>query len=186
MAYVEKIKVGSGEAWDLRDAEAHASIERIDETITGINNSVTSINNSLNSMSSLVSTIKLSIYPVGSIYMSVDSTSPNTLFGGTWERLKDRFLLAAGDTYSAGSTGGEAYHTLTVNEMPSHNHVGLYESTDNTLLNWKSGETNSVVSGSKVRGAAGDPDIYTGSTGGGQAHNNMPPYLVVYMWKRTA
>lgn len=65
------------------------------------------------------------VYPVGSIYMSVNSTSPASLFGGTWERIKDRFLLAAGDTYSAGSTGGEAQHTLTVDEMPSHYHIGL-------------------------------------------------------------
>ena len=54
------------------------------------------------------------IHPVGSIYISENSTSPATLFGGTWERVKDRFLLAAGDTYSAGSTGGSATHTLTV------------------------------------------------------------------------
>lgn len=59
------------------------------------------------------------VYPVGSIYMSVNSTSPASLFGGTWERIKDRFLLASGDTYSAGSTGGEAQHTLT-NNMPPY------------------------------------------------------------------
>ena len=63
------------------------------------------------------------IYPVGSIYMSVNSTSPATLFGGTWERIKDRFLLAAGDAYAAGGTGGEATHTLTEGEMPAHSHV---------------------------------------------------------------
>jgi microcystin-dependent protein len=62
------------------------------------------------------------VYPVGSIYMSVVSTSPAELFGGTWEQLKDRFLLGAGDTYTAGDTGGAANHTLTVDEMPSHNH----------------------------------------------------------------
>jgi microcystin-dependent protein len=64
------------------------------------------------------------IYPVGSYYWSSSSTSPATLFGvGTWERVKDRFVLAAGDTYSAGSTGGEAAHKLTVAEMPAHSHT---------------------------------------------------------------
>lgn len=62
------------------------------------------------------------IYPIGAIYMSINSTDPGTLFGGTWERIKDTFLLSAGDTYSAGATGGEATHTLTVDEMPSHTH----------------------------------------------------------------
>ena len=66
------------------------------------------------------------IYPVGSIYLSVNSANPQTLFGGTWEQLKDRFLLGAGDGYSAGSVGGEATHKLTTNEMPSHKH-------DNTI-----------------------------------------------------
>ena len=63
------------------------------------------------------------VYPVGSIYMSVNSTSPSSLFGGTWVQLKDRFLLGAGDTYSAGATGGAATHTLTAAEMPGHTHT---------------------------------------------------------------
>lgn len=67
------------------------------------------------------------LYPVGSIYMSVNSTNPSNYFGGTWEQIKDRFLLACGSTYSNGSTGGETTHTLTVNEIPSHNHEGIYE-----------------------------------------------------------
>lgn len=74
----------------------------------------------------LLSTIKRAMldasYPVGAIYLSVNSTSPGTLFGGTWEQIQDKFLLSAGSTYTAGSTGGEATHTLTSNEMPSHNH----------------------------------------------------------------
>ena len=62
------------------------------------------------------------IYPVGSIYMSINSTDPSELFGGEWEQIKDRFLLACGTTYSNGATGGEATHTLTTNEMPTHSH----------------------------------------------------------------
>ena len=65
------------------------------------------------------------VYPVGAIYISVSSTSPATLFGGTWERIQGKFLLAANDSveaYKAGKTGGSVSHTLTVNEIPAHNH----------------------------------------------------------------
>ena len=125
------------------------------------------------------------VYPVGAIYMSVNSTSPATLFGGEWEQLQNRFLLGAGSSYTAGNTGGEASHTLTTNEMPSHAHgftVGgraiIVDATSSTLF------TNGFGTGSHFNGknvSSGTPS----NTGGGGAHNNMPPYLVVYMWKRT-
>lgn len=118
------------------------------------------------------------IYPVGSIYMSVSSTDPGTLFGGTWARIRDTFLLAAGDTYAAGATGGEATHTLTVNEMPSHNHSGR---------GWaavKDGSGSYITLGGQDY--VGDQSRVTNNRGGGAAHNNMPPYLAVYMWQRTA
>lgn len=130
-------------------------------------------------------------HPVGSIYQSTISTSPEELFGGTWEQLSGRFLLASNSTYAAGSTGGEATHTLTIDEMPSHEgHLD----TNETNLN---GNNNlylptSVFSsyGTNPRGWATQADnevVPAGeSKGGGQAHNNMPPYLAVYMWKRTA
>ena len=118
------------------------------------------------------------VYPVGSVYVSVNSTSPATLFGGTWEQIKDRFLLSAGDTYKVGATGGEATHVLTVDEMPRHNH-----SIDN--LN-ASGSTTPymTVQAQEKKGYGGN--VQTFFTGGGQAHNNMPPYIVVYIWQRTA
>lgn len=119
------------------------------------------------------------VYPVGSIYMSVNSTSPATLFGGTWERIQDRFLLAAGSTYVAGNTGGEATHTLTVGEIPSHNHPYAY----NGQLSNIGTEAFRLVANDRTNNYTGTPNGYTG---GGQAHNNMPPYLTVYMWKRTA
>ena len=62
------------------------------------------------------------VYPVGSIYWSSNNTNPGTLFGGTWTQIKDRFILAAGDSYTNGSTGGAATVTLTVSNMPSHTH----------------------------------------------------------------
>ena len=126
------------------------------------------------------SNIKLSadlIYPVGSIYMSVNSTNPSTLFGGTWEQIKDKFLLSCGDTYSNGSTGGEATHTLTVDEMPSHTH------SVQDLRNTESSGTQGHTSYWGYKGSTNLLDM--GATGGNKAHNNMPPYLAVYVWKRT-
>ncbi len=115
------------------------------------------------------------IYPVGSIYQSVNSTSPATLFGGTWERIEDKFLLAAGGTYAAGSTGGEASVSLTVEEIPSHNHGNYIEIASNA--------SDKYIGGGSAYG-----DLYraTAHTGGGQPHNNMPPYQAVYVWQRTA
>lgn len=116
------------------------------------------------------------IYPIGSIYMSVNSTNPEILFGGSWTQLKDRFLLGAGDTYANGDTGGEATHTLTIYEMPSHSHSIYNENASGWTLSKASLKTGTN------KGYAGNIEL--GSTGGTQPHNNMPPYLVVYMWKR--
>lgn len=117
----------------------------------------------------------LAAYPVGSIYMSVAETSPASLFGGTWERIEDRFLLSAGSTWAAGGTGGEAAHTLTVDEMPAHSH---------SVPNMSGYDTGTAWVGQN--GTAASQTRSTAISGGGAAHNNMPPYLAVYMWKRVA
>ena len=127
------------------------------------------------------------IYPVGSIYMSTNATSPATLFGGTWERIKDTFLLSAGDTYAAGVTGGEAEHTLTVDEMPKHQHG--YNSYQNGYPSQYTGGDSyktPVVSFNATYEGSGVTNTQSNYTGGSQPHNNMPPYLAVYMWERTA
>lgn len=141
------------------------------------------------------------IYPVGSIYMSINATSPATLFGGKWERIQDRFLLAAGKTYSAGSMDGEATHTLKEAELPNHRHTFTTDSAGShdhragykrkdaygkgTLdgqhwSNYNAGEVRTTSEGAHTHSGTTD------GTGGTQPHNNMPPYLTVYMWKRTA
>mgnify|MGYP002615165251 CR=1 FL=1 len=119
------------------------------------------------------------VWPVGSIYLSASEISPETLFGGTWQRVKDRFLLAAGDVYAPGETGGEAQHTLTKAEMPAHTHG--YDFTGQSDV--------TGVTAIRLYDADGRRNEYQGasaSAGGGAAHNNMPPYLAVYVWKRTA
>lgn len=121
------------------------------------------------------------VYPVGSIYMSVNSTNPGTLFGGTWAKIEGQFLLGSSSAYPLGSTGGEATHTLTVDEIPSHDHgsrVYPYTGSDTAYVSLT---TNGNV----------DPNTQwssgrTTNTGGGQAHNNLPPYLSVNIWQRTA
>ena len=117
----------------------------------------------------------LAYMPIGYIYISTNSTNPGDLFGGTWTQLEDRFLLGAGSIYTAGSTGGSPTHTLTIDEMPSHDHstAGSYifsgsGSSAATWLSWGAGSA-------KVQ-----------ATGGGQPHSIMPPYLAVYMWERIA
>lgn len=120
------------------------------------------------------------VYPVGSIYMSVNNTDPKNLFGGTWEQIQGKFLFGMNSNYPAGSTGGEITHKLTQGEMPKHNHI-IY--TPN-------------AGGPDVGAAIGFPEVsskntwwatacMTGQTGDNEAHNNMPPYLSVYIWKRT-
>lgn len=117
-------------------------------------------------------------YPVGAIYLSVTEANPAALFGGTWERIGGRFLLGADSTYAAGSTGGEAAHTLTVDEMLRHNHE-----VDN--LNASGSATPFMtVQAQDKKGFGGN--VQTMYAGGGNAHNNMPPYIAVFMWQRVS
>lgn len=121
------------------------------------------------------------VYPVGSIYMSVNSTNPTTLFGGTWEQIQGKFLFGMDSSYPAGSTGGEITHTLTIDEMPEHNHIIYYPNSGGP-----DGNANICYpadSGTNMTWCA--EMCKTAPTGGGAAHNNMPPYLSVYIWKRT-
>lgn len=118
-------------------------------------------------------------FRVDAIYISVSSSNPSNLWPGTtWVQIKDRFLLAAGDTYLGGNIGGEATHKLTVSEMPAHTHETKFgEYIKYGLSTGNKGVANDNNSGGNSQ---------TEATGSGLAHNNMPPYLVVYVWKRTA
>ena len=132
-----------------------------------------------NQISNISSTIFDNIYPVGSIYMSVNDTNPANLFGGTWTQLKDRFLLGAGSTYTNGSTGGSATQRLSAANLPSHTHP-QYVAT-----NGGSTSANLDYNGWVSNGKAVAQGIPTGATGQGTKFDIMPPYLVVYMWERT-
>ena len=144
-------------------------------------------------LDALYKRLLLAAHPVGSVYQSTVDTSPESLFGGTWEEIRDVFLLAAG-TRTAGNAGGEETHTLTVSEMPSHGHrmcisgyVGWKtQHISGYVLNYNS---DAILNASAVETdlphtAIGNLNII--GNGGDAAHNNMPPYLTIYMWKRTA
>ena len=117
------------------------------------------------------------IYPVGSIYMSMNSTSPETLFGGTWQQITNAFLLPS---TTSRQTGGEETHVLTEAEIPAHTHWIYDNEADGQeyhhtwATTWKG--INETVKGSAM----------PWSGGSGEAHNNMPPYITVYCWQRTA
>ena len=124
------------------------------------------------------------IYPVGSYYWNSNSTSPATLFGvGTWTQITNQFIFAAGGDYASGDTGGEATHTLTIQEMPSHDHRCIMEQSYYAY----GGPMESDEGPASGHGYA-YPFYYsfTGTKGGGKAHNNMPPYIVAYCWRRDA
>ena len=162
------------------------------------------------SQDNVIGTVDL-IYPVGSIYMSVNSTSPQTLFGGTWERIQDKFLLASGSTYENGATGGSADAVVV-----SHTHTqNAHSHTLDNSKNYVVASNNAYAEGVKrlatrddtggyylrsdydssitvytntanataTRQSESGDDERNGESGTGK---NMPPYLAVYMWKRTA
>lgn len=119
-------------------------------------------------------------YPVGSIYISGVNISPAAQFGGSWTQIKDKFLFCRGATYAAGSIpAGEATVTLTIDTMPSHNHTwdaAYYSGTDTGVGTYRPG-----VSKYKQQGT-----LTSSYTGGDGAHNNIPPYIVKYAWKRVS
>lgn len=163
------------------------------------------------------------LYPVGSIYMSVNNTDPGTLFGGTWERIQDKFLLAAGPSYTANSTGGASSVKLTLSNIPGHTHSipslrGTAASAGNhshksevgSMFYGTKGNSTAEIGGLAEGSAFDDSSASggvrravtqtsgahthsvstnasaTGSSGSGDAFSIMPPYVAIYIWKRTA
>lgn len=224
------------------------------------------VDEKLNYLYGQLQTTASKLYPIGSVYISFNSADPSTLFGGTWTRLKDTFLLASGDAYAPNTSGGSPTKTIAVSNMPSHNHSvsssGSHtHSSANVTVSTVSGHTHApgtmnikgtfsgvgqhyntgggmrenVVTGAFYRvnttnnpsqgvrlgeSSTAERDDYfgfeasrswTGATasagshthtvsiassgshthtttnvGGGTPLNIMPPYMTVYMWRRTA
>lgn len=174
------------QAYTDEGAVDDGSTYNVGYNIYTLNNEISDIKESINNIS--ITNILKSIYPIGSIYINAgDNTNPEDLLGfGTWVawgagRVPVGYNSSDLDFNSAEKTGGEKTHTLTVSEMPSHNHninvkilAGQYDVTGDTYGRIaSSGSNNSNVATSE-------------SVGGNAAHNNMPPYITCYMWKRTA
>ena len=125
------------------------------------------------------------IYPIGSVYVSVVSTNPATLFGfGTWAAFaagKTLVGIDAGQTEfdTVEETGGEKTHTLTTPEIPAHAHT-------QQRLPTATGGTIGFTVDTSMSGTPASTGVNTANAGGGGAHNNLQPYIVTYMWKRTA
>ena len=185
--YTETIDIISVETNPTIPPEFYASDANIK-----INSDVKIGKMSLKEIDDTVSALFDLIYPVGSIYYTNNANfSPNVSFNGTWEQIKDVFLLAAGDTYVGGTNGGEATHKLTVNEMPNHNHRhyewlmnGAAASGNHYGFGYQ-GNTGSWVYTDSAS-SSGEVRFGNIATGGDAAHNNMPPYIVVYVWKRVS
>lgn len=160
---------------------------------------------------STVNAILNFLHPVGSLYLSTVATNPNTLFGfGTWEAFgAGRTLVGVGVSdanYAAGAQGGASTHQLTPTEMPTHTHTqNAHNHTQNahTHINgeegkwwaeWVSGSSEYGIRTAATQSHGNQPATATNQSavatnqnaGGNGAHNNMPPYIVVYFWKRTA
>ena len=137
------------------------------------------------------------VYPVGSVYMTFDSGNPTDIFGGTWEKIEGEFLLGSSDDYQVGNHGGESEHILAENELPYV--TGSFDirhwggpTVGNIAMSPTGKFSMTTVTHSGAITTAAGPTNYKGlqrirySFGGGNAHNNMPPYVVVNIWKRTA
>lgn len=137
-------------------------------------------------MSNFVNLLDI-IYPVGSVCISFNSSfSPSSTIGGTWTMIKDTFLWFTSITKNIGNTGGEQDHTLSVNEMPSHNHdIGWYCYDKGGWSSSSASGANPVAESNAYTCLANGPKTMT-YTGGGASHNNMPPYLECIAYRRIA
>ena len=128
------------------------------------------------------------VYPINSIYISYSQTSPAALFGGTWTRINDKFLWAISSTAasSIGLTGGASTHTLTKDEMPAHSHDMPFSGNSSAYQSPYPYYVKSASAANDASGRGWRDNLGTFEIGGGQAHNNMPPYIQVAVWRRTA
>ena len=171
--------------------------KKVNSNTTNIENNTLSINNSKQELESKINSNFDKIYPVGSIYISTSSANPSTIYGGTWERYgQGKTLVGLNESETEFSTvnkiGGEKTHTLTINEMPSHNHDFRY-STDNAVTFYNAGVgKDGTYTGDNYLGFSNSVSLFASyvvvlsNTGSSQPHNNLQPYITVYMWKRVS
>lgn len=209
MADVSKVTTPNGNEYDIKDVKARGvdltsaeywALVNADEDDPDTNYHLTDAP-SVNITPELISNIASILYPVGSIYMSTSNVNPETyILNTTWEAWGSGRVPVGVSTdaefNTVEKTGGEKTHTLSVKEIPSHDHqVRAYNSNNTSYTMRGPGLKFTNVNGSMVwtnpptttaGGTGGDPCGYSDATGGSQAHNNLQPYITCYMWKRTA
>ena len=164
-----------------------------DGTVTGaIVNNKEAIEDVSQSLTDKANALVQKLHPVGSWYFSTVATNPVDIFGfGTWQLITDRFLIGAGTSYASGAMGGEAVHTLTAAELPTHQHNVLSGTLGGNNGNYKFMLSSQSMYGTYDGnyGVITDDRFITAASSvycGNQPHNNMPPYYAIYMWVRTA
>ena len=190
------------EAFDINSTNALQNkmitkrFDMLEESVRyALNNACIQVYNSV--VSELKDEILKEAHPVGSYYWSDNMTNPAILFGGEWQRVENVFVLAAGSEYGIGTSGGEKVHTLTENEMPKHYHMfkpdAKFDGIDFIVPTKSDGGGWSCITESCPQDHTGHyPGHWAKDTwgtyekGGSKAHNNMPPYITAYCWKRTA
>lgn len=196
---------------DVRQS-IHDAIQQCYSDATGNPESVAAFADDIIEIKSTITAMQTTIngqfnkfFPIGSLYATGDDTfNPNTAEGwqGTWAKIKGRFILGSSDDYEVNSVGGEATHTLTVDEMPSHNHEGTtgtghadfmrivsqagISHPGNSATGYTSSSFEDVTDTSDFPSANHYHGFTTDSTGGGEAFDIMPPYEVKHIWERTA
>lgn len=187
-----------------------------DKKITDIINAqIDDINAKINENAVNIANEWKKIYPVGSYYISENSTSPSNLFGGTWEALHNKFLVAEGSSFAFGTDGGALNHkhsnqatqsggsgnsgstVLSIEQIPNHSHrtkvfrLGSKSADGPLLTNWSNGSsTAEIIDGTEnVGGGAGHNHTipaHTHNLNDTQNASSLPPYHPVYVWRRTA
>lgn len=181
---IENVNSSINTERDARISADNDINQKFTQKTTELTSKIENNTSQIRSLNSMIAVYWKTIYPIGSIYISTSATfNPNTTWGGTWVKTaQGRCLIGANDTYPIGSTGGEATHLLTTAEMPSHIHKfsrpawtgAEYVAGDRYFSNVGSEKTCNAVSGQ------------TETAGSNKPHNNMQPYLAVYIWERTA
>lgn len=182
---IEKVNSAINTEKSARISADNAINQNLTKETTELTSKIDNNTSQITSLHNMFEVYWKTIYPIGSIYISTNSKfNPNTNWGGTWVKTAEgRCLIGANDTYPLGSTGGEAEHTLTINEIPSHSHAiygadsrsGSITLDKATFSYLDKGQTTTYTSGI----------LGTELTGDGRPHNNMQPYLAVYIWERT-
>ena len=157
-----------------------AEFGKNDTSVSGLTSKNKILAGQIDAQKAKISTLRFDmIYPIGSIYISVSSINPSALFGGNWAQWGAGRVPVCVNASNANfntveKTGGEENHTLNVNEMPSHNHAIPF------------GPAGSTYAAPTISSSLTDRGDIIRNTGGGQAHNNLQPYVTCYMFKRTA